>query len=72
MAAGEEPQPERQKLGPWRVFKAVLWSFFGVRRSRDYEEDITHLTLLQVVFAGVIGGVLFVLTVLLVVNLVVP
>ena len=72
MAAAEESQAERRKLGPWRVFKAVLWSFFGVRRRSDYEEDITHLTLLQVMVAGVIGGVLFVLTVLLVVNLVVP
>ena len=68
----EEKKPERRKLGPWRVFKAVLWSFFGVRRKSDYEEDITHLTFLQVVVAGVIGGVLFVLTVLLAVNLVIP
>ncbi len=70
--AADELKPERRKLGPWRVFRAVLWSFFGVRRKRDYEEDITHLTFLQIVVAGVIGGVLFVLTVLLVVNLVVP
>ena len=72
MSTGEEPTPERKKLGPWRVFNAVLWSFLGVRRNRDYEEDALHLTWLQIVIAGVIGGVLFVLTVLLVVNLVVP
>jgi hypothetical protein len=56
----------------WRAAKAVFWGFFGVRRSRDHIDDVTHLTLIQIIIAGVIGGILFVGTLLSVVNWVVP
>ncbi|WP_324780188.1 DUF2970 domain-containing protein [Thiobacillus sedimenti] len=49
---------------------AVFWSFFGVRKRRDYDADARSLTPAQVIIAGLIGGVTFVLTVLLVVYLV--
>lgn len=69
----EQPQKvPPKKLNAWRAAKAVFWSFLGVRRGRDYEDDVTHLTLVQVIIAGLIGGVLFVVTLLLVVNWIVP
>jgi len=46
---------------------AVFWSFFGVRKRRDYDADAQNLTPVQIVIAGLIGGVTFVLTILLVV-----
>ena len=49
---------------------AVFWSFLGVRKRRDYDTDAQDLTLAQVVIAGLIGGVIFVVTMLLVVYLV--
>ena len=49
---------------------AVFWSFFGVRKRRDYDTDAQSLTPAQVVIAGLIGGVTFVLTMLLIVYLV--
>jgi hypothetical protein len=49
---------------------AVFWSFFGVRKRRDYNTDAQDLTPVQVIIAGLIGGVTFVLTILLVVYLV--
>ena len=49
---------------------AVFWSFFGVRKRRDYDTDSQSLTPAQVVIAGLIGGVTFVLTMLLLVYLV--
>ncbi len=49
---------------------AVFWSFFGVRKRRDYDDDAQSLTPVQVVIAGLIGGVAFVLTMVLVVFLV--
>ncbi|MCA1978253.1 MAG: DUF2970 domain-containing protein [Thiobacillus sp.] len=55
--------------GNLRAALAVFWSFFGVRRRRDYDADAQNLTPLQVVIAGLIGGVAFVLTMLLVVYL---
>lgn len=43
-----------------QTVQAVAWSFFGVRRSKDYEQDVSRINPLHVVVAGVIGAVLFV------------
>lgn len=56
--------------GNLKAALAVFWSFFGVRKRRDYDADAKNLTPAQVILAGLIGGVTFVLTVLLVVYLV--
>ncbi|MEW6118555.1 MAG: DUF2970 domain-containing protein [Pseudomonadota bacterium] len=48
---------------------AVFWSFFGVRKRRDYDDDAQTLTPAQIILAGLIGGVVFILTMLLVVYL---
>jgi hypothetical protein len=53
-----------------KVVLAVFWSFFGVRKRRDYDADSQSLTPAQVVIAGLIGGAVFVSTMLLVVYLV--
>jgi preprotein translocase subunit Sec61beta len=52
------------------VAKAVFWSFFGVRKKKDYESDSVSISPLQVVVAGILGAVVFVLTLILVVKLV--
>lgn len=49
---------------------AVFWSFFGVRKRRDYDADAQNLRPAQVIIAGLIGGAVFVLTLLLLVYLV--
>jgi hypothetical protein len=56
--------------GKVRAALAVFWSFFGVRKRRDYDADAGSLTPAQVIVAGLVGGLLFVLMVLLVVYLV--
>ena len=48
---------------------AVFWSFFGVRKRRDYDADAQSLTPAQIITAGLIGGLVFVLTMLLLVYL---
>lgn len=53
-----------------RAAKTVFWSFFGIRRRADYQSDVTHLTPLQVVVAGLVGAALLVGAILLVVYLV--
>jgi hypothetical protein len=61
--------PAAQRKGSFlQTMKAVGWSFFGVRKSSDYEKDVNQLNPVHVVIAGVIGAVLFVLLLLLVVN----
>lgn len=63
-------KPEEKKATNLQAGRAVFWSFFGVRKGKDYETDAGSLTPVQVVVAGVIGAVLFVLTLLLTVYLV--
>jgi Protein of unknown function (DUF2970) len=36
------------------AIKAVLWSFFGIRSSKGYDEDRAKLKLWQIVVAGLI------------------
>lgn len=57
-----------QKLSATRVAKAIFFSFFGVRKRRDYESDSTRITLLQAIFGGIIGVVILVATLLLLVT----
>jgi hypothetical protein len=56
--------------GNLKAALAVFWSFFGVRKRHDYDADAQNLTPAQVIIAGLVGGVAFVLTILLVVYLV--
>jgi hypothetical protein len=55
--------------GNLKAALAVFWSFFGVRKRRDYDADAHSLTPAQVIIAGLIGGLVFVLTMLLLVYL---
>ena len=65
-----ESELKAKSPGLLGVMRTVLWSFFGVRNSRRHAEDTVNLSLQQVAVAGVIGGVLFVVTLLTVVNVV--
>lgn len=66
-----EPAP-RPRAGFLATMKAVLWSFIGIRRRRDYRQDTESLDPRAVVVAGVLGGVIFVLVLVAVVNWIVP
>jgi len=50
---------------------AVAWSFFGVRRSVNFEQDVQKLNPVHVVVAGVLGAALFVVVLVLLVRWVV-
>jgi hypothetical protein len=53
---------------PFKLFRTVFWSFFGVRRRDDNRADLAGITPLQVVVAGVLGAVIFVTTLILLVR----
>jgi len=42
-------------------FRAVAWSFFGVRRSADHAQDMQKLNPVHVIVAGLVSAALFVL-----------
>jgi len=43
------------------AFKAVFWSFFGVRRRSEYEADTQRLKPQHVIAAGLVSAAVFVL-----------
>jgi len=47
-----------------RAFKAVFWSFFGVRKRADYESDTQRLKPQHVIAAGLISAAVFVVALL--------
>ena len=62
---------ENKKAGVLQVAKAVIWAFMGIRKKSDLENDAEMLTPVQVVIGGIIGGAIFVISLLLLVRLVV-
>jgi hypothetical protein len=54
-----------------RSVKAVAWSFLGIRKSSEFQEDIDKITPLHVLGVGLVAGLLFVVGLIVFVNLVV-
>lgn len=58
MNAAHEPDEDLKKVPTERPirfgesFKAVFWSFFGVRKRRDLERDVARLNPIHVVIAA--------------------
>ena len=58
----DKPQdsPHRRKGSFLASMKAVFWSFFGVRKRSDYEQDAANLNPVHVIVAGLIGAAIFI------------
>jgi hypothetical protein len=54
-----------------RTVRAVLWSFFGVRKNTDYQQDIEKLNPFHILGVGLAAVFLFVLGLIALVNWVV-
>jgi hypothetical protein len=52
------------------AFKAVFWSFFGVRKRSEYEADTERLKPQHVIAAGLASAAIFVLVLFGIVKLV--
>lgn len=51
-----------------QTVRAVAWSFFGVRKSSEYEKDVSQLNPVHVVLAGIIAAALFIVCLIVLVN----
>jgi hypothetical protein len=51
-----------------QTFRAVAWSFFGIRRSADHAQDVQKLNPVHLVIAAVVSATLFVLALVLLVR----
>ncbi|HSW03383.1 DUF2970 domain-containing protein [Aquabacterium sp.] len=49
-----------RKASPLQTMRAVAWSFFGIRRSADYEQDVAKLNPVHVIIAGIVGAAIFI------------
>jgi hypothetical protein len=63
------PVPVRRPF--WRSVLAVSWSFIGIRKNSEFQEDLSHITPLHVLGVGLVEGLLFVIGLIVLVNLVV-
>ena len=59
------------KVSLMRSIKAVAWSFLGIRKSSEFQEDIDKITPLHVLGVGLVAVFLFVISLIALVNLVV-
>jgi hypothetical protein len=71
--AGPAAIPESSSPRPTflQIVAAVFWSFFGVRKKRKLDEDAAAIKPIHVVIAGLIGGLVFVLALILLVRVIV-
>jgi len=61
----------RRKASFRSTMKAVFWSFLGIRKNSDYEQDAQQLNPVHVIIAGVIGAAIFIGILLVVVKAVI-
>ena len=57
-----------RKANFWQTMKAVFWSFFGVRSGKDHDVDMARLNPIHVIIAGILAAVIFVFTLMVIVQ----
>ena len=70
-ASGDLAEAARRRGAFGQTLKAVAWSFFGVRKSSEYDKDVQRINPVHVLVAGVVLAVVFVLSLIFLVQWVV-
>jgi len=70
MQPEESKQTPSKKAGPLQVALAVFWSFFGVRKQKNLQEDAVSITPIQAIIGGLIGVAFFVFILIMIVRMV--
>jgi uncharacterized membrane protein AbrB (regulator of aidB expression) len=65
-------QVQASKATWWAAAKAVAWSFLGIRRGKDFQQDISQLKPYHLIAGGVVGVLLLIVCLIVVVNWIVP
>ena len=68
----DRPRPEKPRASFAQTLRAVLWSFFGVRRKSEYEKDAAQLNPVHVIIVGLLAAAMLVIVLIVIVNIVVP
>lgn len=64
--SGEKPAMPKGSLG--HTIKAVAWSFLGVRKNSEFQEDIGRLNPFHIIVVGIVGALVFVVSLIALVN----
>jgi hypothetical protein len=59
----------QRKLNFLQTLKAILWAMFGVRKGQGSQEDIAKLNPVYLAIAGLLFGLIFVVSLVLIVQL---
>ncbi len=65
------PPAHRRPIEFWPTVKAVLWSFIGLRRRSDFEQDVQRLNPIAVMATGVVLAFVFIAVLMAIVRWVV-
>ena len=71
MSDGPEPSAVARKGAFWGTVKAGSWSFVGLRKGSDFEQDGARLNPLHIIVVGFAGVFVFVVALIALVNWVV-
>jgi hypothetical protein len=55
----------------WRSIKVVAWSFFGIRKSSESQEDLARVSPFHIIVVGIAGAIMMVIGLIVLVNWVV-
>ncbi len=55
-----QPVQEKNSSSFWATAKAVAWSFLGIRRGKDFQDDVGRLKPYHLIAAGIIGVFIFI------------
>ena len=66
-----EPLASARKPSVLRSIKMVAWSFVGIRKGSELQEDVARVSPFQVIAVGIAGVVVLVLSLILLVHWVV-
>lgn len=62
------PPSNLPKGSIWHTVKAVAWSFLGVRKNSEFQADIGRLNPFHIIAVGLVGALLFVVSLIALVN----
>ena len=54
-----------------QIAKAVIFAFMGIRKESDLEQDAATLKPAELIIGGIIGAIIFVVSIIMIVRMVV-
>ena len=66
-----EPVGDRAEASFGRSLKTVAWSFLGIRKGAEFQQDLARVNPMHIILVGIAGVLVLVLGLMLLVNWVV-